>query len=131
MAPRSLERGTLERRLVASARVLSEDARAVTLATTSYRDPWPAGPFPPEPDRSTPIRGQLRVEAIDERAVRIRHVLGDELRDGGDSMIVGELEPPDARVIAGPGGAEVHTGRLTVTAQLDVRAPAPRHRSRS
>ncbi len=119
MATRALERGTLERCVVASARVLSEDARAVTLATTSYRQPWPAAPFPAPPDPSTATHGLLRLEAIGERAVRVRHVLGDELRDGGDSMIVGELDPPATRVITGAGGAELRTDRFTVTASLE------------
>jgi alpha-D-xyloside xylohydrolase len=119
MSTGALERGTLERRLVASARVLEEHARAVTLRTASYRDPWPAAPFPPPPDPSTEIRGSLHLEAIGERAVRVRHVLGGDLRDGGDSMIVGELEAPATRVIAGAAGAELRTARLTLTASLD------------
>jgi alpha-D-xyloside xylohydrolase len=119
MASRAPERDTLERRLVASARVLEEHARAVTLRTTSYRNPWPTGPFPPAPDPSTAIAGLLQLEAIGERAIRVRHVLGDELRDGGDSMIVGELEAPTTRVVAGSTGAELRTTRLTMTASLD------------
>jgi alpha-D-xyloside xylohydrolase len=120
MAARSLDRGTLERRTVGSGRVLEEVARAVVLETTSLPDPWPTRPFPPEPDPATAIGGLLRIDVIGERAIRVRHVMGDRLRDGAQDIIVGELDRPATEITRDAGrAAELRTARMQLTVSLD------------
>jgi alpha-D-xyloside xylohydrolase len=120
MATRGLERGGVERRLVAHARVLQTDAAGVLLETTSFRRPWPAAPFPPPPDPSTASTGLLRVDAVGERAIRVRHVAEGPIRDGGESMIVGPLDPPPGvEVLADDRTVELRTERLAAVIRLD------------
>lgn len=97
MATRALERGGLERHLVARAEVLATDATGVLARTAAYRDPWPQGPFPPPPDRSRPREGRLRIEAVADTVLRVRYAPGPEVRDGGQGMLTG-APPPAASV---------------------------------
>jgi alpha-D-xyloside xylohydrolase len=120
VATRGLERGTVERRTVARARVVETDDAGVLLQTTSLAQPWPARPFPPPPDPSTARTGLLRVDAIGEEAVRVRHVAEGAIRDGGSSMIVGPLEPsPRLSIAASATDVELQTGRLRARVALD------------
>ena len=105
MATRALERGGLERHLVARAEVLATDATGVLAGTAAYRDPWPQGRFPPPPGRSRPREGRLRIEAVADTVLRVRYAPGPEVRDGGQGMLTGAPAPsgrvPRA-VIGGP-----------------------------
>jgi hypothetical protein len=76
MATRALERGSLERHLVARAEVLATDATGVLLRTAAYRQPWPQGPFPAPPDESHCREGRLRIEAVADTALRVRYAPG-------------------------------------------------------
>jgi alpha-D-xyloside xylohydrolase len=120
VATRGLERGSVERHVVARARVLAADDAGVLLETTSFADPWPAKPFPPPPDPSSRTTGLLRLDVIGEDALRIRHVSEGEVRDGGESMIVGPMEAsPNLRVSHDDRVVELATGRLRARVALD------------
>jgi hypothetical protein len=84
VATRALERGGLERHLVARAEVLATDATGVLARTAAYRDPWPQGPFPPPPDRSRPREGRLRIEAVADTVLRARYAPGPEVLEFSD-----------------------------------------------
>ena len=98
MATRAPERGRLERRQVARAEVLATDATGVLARTEADPDPWPSGPFPPPPDRSRPVEGRLRIEAVADTVLRVRYAPGPRVRDGGQGMLVGA--PPVATSVA-------------------------------
>jgi alpha-D-xyloside xylohydrolase len=100
VATRALERGTLERHLVARAEVLHADASGVLLRTAAHRHPWPRGPFPPPPEEGSAREGRLRIEAVADTVLRVRYAPGPEIRDGGDGMIVGAPEPPSSVEVA-------------------------------
>ena len=104
---------------MARARVLLVDEAGVLLETTSFRDPWPTGPFRPPPDPATATTGLVRVDPLGSSAIRLRHVLDGDLRDGGESMIVGSLDVPEVRIDPGETAVELHTPRVTVTIELD------------
>ncbi|HEX8132944.1 MAG TPA: hypothetical protein VF880_05895, partial [Actinomycetes bacterium] len=112
VATRALERGTLERQLVARAEVLETDATGVLLRTAAFRQPWPQAPFPPPPDDARPLEGRLRIEAVSDAVLRVRYAPGLEVRDGGAGMLKGA--PPPAAAV------EITTAADRVT----VRTPA-------
>lgn len=120
VATRALERGGLERHLVARAEVLATDATGVLARTAAYRDPWPQGPFPPPPDRSRPREGRLRIEAVADTVLRVRYASGPEVRDGGQGMLTG-APPPAAsvEVAAAPDRVVLRTPAMTAVASLD------------
>jgi alpha-D-xyloside xylohydrolase len=120
VATRALERGGLERHLVARAEVLATDATGVLARTAAYRDPWPQGPFPPPPDRSRPREGRLRIEAVADTVLRVRYAPGPEVRDGGQGMLTG-APPPAAsvEVAAAPDRVVLRTPAMTAVATLD------------
>jgi alpha-D-xyloside xylohydrolase len=131
VATRALERGTLERQLVACAEVLAADATGVLLRTVAPRQPWPRGPFPPPPEEGSAVQGRLRIEAVADDVLRVRYAPGPQVRDGGDGMLVG-APPPAAsvEVAAGDGLMVLRTRAMTVTAalapyRLEVRGAAP------
>jgi hypothetical protein len=94
MATRALERGGLDRHLVASAERLRSDATGAPLGTAAWRHPWPTGPFPPPPDRSRCREGRLRIEAAADAVLRVRYAPGQAVRDGGQDILVGTPPPP-------------------------------------
>jgi alpha-D-xyloside xylohydrolase len=114
------DRGSLSRRLVERATVSTLGERGVDLATVAHVDPWPTGPFPPPPDPSSAIGGRIHVEAVGERVLRIRYAEGDDVREGGEHMIVGA---PDAAstvdVVAGDATVTIATGAFVAEVELD------------
>jgi len=120
VATRAPERGRLERRQVARAEVLATNAAGVLAATEADPDPWPAGPFPPPPDRSRPEEGRLRIEAVADTVLRVRYAPGLEVRDGGQHMLVGAPPPATAVEVAADGDRVVlRTPAMTAEATLD------------
>src|SRR4051794_41976691 len=65
------------------------------------------------------MQGTLCIEAIGERAIRIRHVLGGEIRNRGEDMLVGGLDRPAARFTVGTSTAELRTSCALLTIVLD------------
>jgi hypothetical protein len=140
VATRALERGTLERHLVAGAEVLATDATGVLLRTAAYRQPWPQRPFPAPPDESRRREGRLRIEAVADTALRVRYAPGLQVRDGGQGMVVGAPPPPAAvEVAAAADRVVVRTPAMTAVATLAPialevrgtgRVPAPGGRAR-
>jgi Glycosyl hydrolases family 31/Galactose mutarotase-like len=119
VATRALERGSLERQLVARAEVLATDATGVLLRTTAWPHPWPTGPFPPPPDRSRRLEGRLRIDAVADTTLRVRYAPGPRVRDGGHGMVVGAPPPAAAvEVTAAADRVEVRTPAMTAVATL-------------
>jgi alpha-D-xyloside xylohydrolase len=119
VATRALERGTLERQLVARAEVLETDATGVLLRTAAFRQPWPQAPFPPPPDDARPLEGRLRIEAVSDAVLRVRYAPGLEVRDGGAGMLKGAPPPAAAvEITTVAGRVTVRTPAMTAVATL-------------